>query len=60
MEVMIMRKDQLRMNENYKYEMIKKLIESDGNKKAAAIKLKCSMRHLNRLIKKYHCEGMCI
>lgn len=53
-----MRKDQLRMNEIYKYEIIKKLVDSDGNKKSAAIKLKCSMRHLNRLIKKYHCEGM--
>lgn len=59
MEVMIIRKDQLRMNKNYKYEIIKKLIESDGNKKSAAIKLKCSMRYLNHLIEKYHCEGMC-
>lgn len=32
-----MRKDQLRMKENYKYEIIKKLVESDGNQKSAAM-----------------------
>lgn len=45
-----MRKDQLRMNE-----IIKKLIESDGYKKSAAIKLKCSMRQLNCLRKCKNC-----
>ncbi|MEG2640823.1 MAG: hypothetical protein RSA18_04940 [Bacilli bacterium] len=34
-----MRKVELRMNENYKYEIIKNLIEKNGNKLRAAEKL---------------------
>ena len=52
-----MRKVILRMNEQYKYEVIKKLVESDGNKKNAAIKLNCSLRTINRLISKYKSKG---
>ena len=33
-----MRKVELRMNEQNKYEIIKKLVETDGNKKRAVIK----------------------
>lgn len=52
-----MRKVELRMNETYKYEIIKKLYETNGNKKAAATKLKCSERNINRLLVKYKEEG---
>ncbi len=45
------------MNENQKYEIIKKLVESNGNKKTAAVKIGCSDRHINRLIKGYKEKG---
>ncbi|WP_058486067.1 ISNCY family transposase [Defluviitalea phaphyphila] len=45
------------MNENQKYEIIKKLVETNGNKKAAALKIGCSYRHINRLINGYKKEG---
>lgn len=50
---LMMRKVDLRMNELKKYEIIKKLVETNGNKKRAAIKLGCSLRTVNRLILKY-------
>lgn len=53
----IMRKVDLNMNEDYKYNIIKKLVDSNGNKNNAAIKLKCSKRNVNRLIIKYNLEG---
>lgn len=52
-----MRKVELRMNEKYKYKIIKKLVETDGNKKRAASKLNCTVRTVNRLIIKYKSEG---
>lgn len=52
-----MRKVNLRMNEQFKYDVIKKLVDSNGNKKNAAIKLNCSLRTVNRLIFKYKSEG---
>ena len=52
-----MRKVELRMNEEYKYKIIKKLVETDGNKKRAASKLNCTVRTVNRLIIKYKSEG---
>lgn len=48
-----MRKVELRMNEEYKYSIIKKLVETNGNKKRAAIKLKRSIRQINRMIAGY-------
>lgn len=48
-----MRKVELRMNELKKYEIIKKLVDTDGNKKRAAIKIGCSVRTVDRLIIKY-------
>jgi len=51
------RKVILTMNENDKYETIKKLTESDGNKQRAAIKLHCTVRHINRMIKGYRKIG---
>lgn len=52
-----MRKVELRMNEQYKYEVIKELVEKKGNKKRAAKKLHCSVRQINRLIKVYNEKG---
>lgn len=52
-----MRKVELNMNEQNKYEIIKRLVVSNGNKKAAAIKLNCCIRTINRLIIKYQNEG---
>jgi len=52
-----MRKVILNMTEQYKYEIIKKLVETTGNKNTASIKLKCSRRNINILIKKYINEG---
>ena len=52
-----MRRVELRMNEENKYLTIKKLVETNGNKKRAAIKLGCTVRTINRLILKYKNEG---
>jgi transposase len=45
------------MNEQQKYEIIKSLVDHHGNKKRAAVKLDCTVRHVNRLIKKYIDQG---
>lgn len=34
------------MNENKKYIIIKKLIETNGNKKRAALELNCTSKHM--------------
>lgn len=52
-----MRKVNLRMNEQNKYEVIKELVDHNGNKKHAALKLGLSVRQINRLIKKYKEKG---
>ena len=52
-----MRKVELRMNEEFKYKTIKKLVETNGNKKRAALKLNCSIRTIDRLIIKYRKSG---
>lgn len=44
-----MKKVELRMNEQNKYEIIKKLVETDENKKRAAINLGCTVRTINDL-----------
>lgn len=51
-----MKKVELNMNAQEKYEIIK-ATDQNGNKLRAAIKLGCTVRHINRLIKKYHKEG---
>lgn len=51
------RKVDLNMTEQYKYEIIKKLVETDGNKNHAAMKLSCSRRHINRMIQGYKSKG---
>ncbi len=52
-----MRKVELRMNEKNKYEVIKELVEHNGNKKRAALKLGITERQINRLIIKYRKNG---
>ena len=52
-----MRKVELRMNEEYKYKIIKKLVETNGNKQRAAIKLKRSVRQIDRMIAGYKEHG---
>ena len=52
-----MRKVELTMNENEKYEVIKKLVDSKGNKHKASVKLGCTIRTINRLIKVYEEKG---
>ena len=52
-----MRKVELRMKEELKYLTIKKLVETNGNKKRAAIKLGCTVRHIDRLIAGYKDKG---
>lgn len=47
----------LTMNENQKYETIKKLVEGNGNKQRAATKLGCSLRSVYRMINGYNKEG---
>lgn len=49
-----MRKVELSLKEKYKYETIRKLVETNGNKERARIKLKLkSIRQINRLIAGY-------
>ena len=45
------------MDENEKYVVIKKLTETNGNKKTAALKISCTERHINRLINGYKEKG---
>lgn len=52
-----MRKVDLNMNELMKYTTIKRLVDTNGNKKRAAIKLDCSIRHINRMIVGYNEQG---
>lgn len=52
-----MRKVELRMNELKKYEVIKELVDHNGNKERASIKLNISVRQVNRLIKIYKEKG---
>lgn len=52
-----MREVILTMDENKKYTTIKKLVETNGNKKRAALLLSCSTRHINRMIIGYKQDG---
>ena len=53
----IIRKVVLNMNEQNKYDVIKSLVDHNGNKQRAALKLGITVRHLNRLIKGYKEHG---
>ncbi|HIR48452.1 MAG TPA: transposase, partial [Candidatus Faecimonas gallistercoris] len=52
-----MRKVELRMNEQRKYEEIKNLVDHGGNKKRVALKLGISIRQVNRLTIIYKEKG---
>ena len=52
-----MRKVELRMNEQLKYETIKDLVDHNGNKNRASEKLGISVRQVNRLIVLYKEKG---
>ena len=52
-----MRKVELRMNEKEKYDVIKELVDHNGNKNRAAKKLGISKRQIDRLIIKYKEKG---
>ena len=52
-----MRKVGLRMKEKDKYDVIKELVDHNGNKNRAAMKLGISKRQVNRLIIKYKENG---
>ena len=52
-----MRKVELRMNEQEKYEVIKELVDHNGNKNRASEKLGISKRQINRLIIIYKEKG---
>lgn len=51
------RKVDLDMTEENKYLIIKKLVETNGNKKRAAITIGCTVRHVNRMILGYKKKG---
>ena len=52
MEVTIIRKVELSMDEQKKYEVIKALADHPHpNKQRAAITLDCTVRHVNRMLK---------
>ncbi len=58
MEVVIIRKVELTVNEQMKYEVIKSLAEHDNpNKQRAAMKLQCSVRTINRMLAGYREKG---
>ena len=56
-EVDIIRKVDLKMDEQQKYEVIKKLVDTNGNKDRAALTLGISKRQVNRLIAAYKEKG---
>ena len=56
-EVDIIRKVDLRMDEQQKYEVIKKLVDTNGNKARAALTLGISRRQVDRLIAAYKENG---
>ena len=51
------RKVELNMDEQQKYLVIKKLVETNGNKNRAAVTLGCTVRHVYRMIQGYIKEG---
>ena len=58
MEVTIIRKVELSMDEQKKYEVIKALADHPHpNKQRAAITLDCTVRHINRMLKGYREQG---
>lgn len=52
-----MKEVKLRMNEKQKYDVIKELVDHNGNKKHAALQLGITVRQVDRLIIKYKEKG---
>lgn len=52
-----MRKVELTMKEEVKYNVIKRLVETNGSKKRASIRLDCTIRHIDRMIAGYNQQG---
>ena len=52
-----MKKVLLSMESQEKYEVIKRLAEGHISKQTAAVKIGCTPRHINRLLKKYQSNG---
>ena len=52
-----MRKVELNMDQKYRYELIKQLSDTNGNRLAVALKLRCSLRTVHRLVYRYRSEG---
>jgi len=48
-----MKKVNLTMDENQKYTINKKLVETDGKQDSAAFTLGCTKKHVNRMIQGY-------
>ena len=57
LEVVTMKRVDLNMKEKSIYEVIKKLVDTNGNKNRAAIRLGVTTRYINKLIIKYKAEG---
>ena len=54
----IIRKVELSMDEQKKYEVIKSLADHPSpNKERAALTLNCTVRHINRMLKGYREQG---
>lgn len=45
------------MTENEKYQIIKTLVDTNGNKQTAALKIVCTKRHINRMAAGYKTSG---
>lgn len=56
-EGLFIRKVELTMDEQKKYEIIKKLVDDGGSKERAALKLGVTKRHVNRMIHGYKEHG---
>ena len=54
-----MKKVELNMNAQEKYEIIKEVTQN-GNKLRASLKLGCTIRHVNRLIQQYRQKGKAV
>ncbi|SEQ53275.1 Winged helix-turn helix, partial [Lachnospiraceae bacterium NE2001] len=52
-----MRRIDLNMDEQKKYEVVKRLVDEGGSKNRAALSLGITKRHLNRLINAYKEKG---
>ena len=57
LKVITLKRVDLNMKEKNIYEIIKKLVDTNGNKNRVAIRLGFSVRYVNKLIQKFKTEG---